>query len=134
MTKYLFLYGTLKPDAADCEIADIVSHLRSVGKGYVPGRLYDLGEYPGAVVDPSANTFVGGLLVEAPTDKALFEALDRYEEFDPSNLRASLFIRKKTKVRLADGRSVEGWIYVYNRDPGKAPLIRGGNYRNSKVA
>lgn len=133
MTKYLFLYGTLKPDAADSEIADVVRQLRKVGRGYVSGRLYDLGDYPGAIVDASSNSQVRGLLVELP-DETMLEALDRYEEFDPSNPRQSLFVRTKTKVQLADGRNVQGWIYVYNRQPGNAPLIRSGHYAKSRVA
>jgi gamma-glutamylcyclotransferase (GGCT)/AIG2-like uncharacterized protein YtfP len=134
MTKYLFLYGTLKPDSADSEIASIVSQLRSVGRGFVPGRLYDLGDFPGAVVDSSSTSLVRGLLVELPSNRAVLEALDRYEEFDPSNPRGSLFVRTKTRIRLTDGRKVEGWIYVYNKKPGNAPLIPGGHYSKSKVA
>ena len=133
-TEYLFLYGTLKPDGADREIADIVSQLRSVGRGYVAGKLYDLGDYPGVVIDHSSTSSVKGLLVEMPSDEAVLSALDKYEEFDPSNPRDSLFVRTKTRVRLTDGRSVKGWIYVYNRNPGSAPLIRGGHYSKSKVA
>jgi gamma-glutamylcyclotransferase (GGCT)/AIG2-like uncharacterized protein YtfP len=134
VTEYLFLYGTLKPDAADREIAPIVRRLRNIGRGRVRGKLYDLGGYPGAVVDASANSFVRGLLVELPPDKATLEALDRYEEFDPLDPGNSLFVRTKTKVRLTDGRNLQGWIYVYNRDPGNAPLVRGGEYSKSKVA
>ena len=133
-TKYLFLYGTLRPDAADREIAEIVSQLRRVGRGYVLGKLYDLGDYPGAIVDASSNSLVRGLLVEMPSDKAVLDALDRYEEFDPSKPHESLFVRTKTTVRLTDGRNLEGWIYVYNRSPGNAPLIRGGHYSKSRVA
>ena len=133
-TEYLFLYGTLKPDAADREIADVVKELRSVGRGRVPGKLYDLGDYPGAIVDASANTFVKGLLLELPNSKASLDALDRYEEFDSSNPRTSLFVRTRTRVRLTNGRNVQAWMYVYNRDPGNAPLIRGGEYSKSKVA
>jgi gamma-glutamylcyclotransferase (GGCT)/AIG2-like uncharacterized protein YtfP len=134
VTEYLFLYGTLKPDTADREISPIVQRLRNIGRGRVRGKLYDLGGYPGAVVDASSNSFVRGLLVELPADRATLEALDRYEEFDPSNPGDSLFIRTKTTVRLTNGRSVRGWMYVYNRDPGNAPVIRGGEYPKSKVA
>jgi len=134
MSKYLFLYGTLRPDMADSEIAAIVGRLRSIGRGYVHGKLYDLGDYPGAIVDPSSSSLVRGLLVQLPPEKEVLEVLDRYEEFDPANPGQSLFIRTKTKVRLTDGRNVQGWIYVYNRNPGEAPVIRGGHYSKSKVA
>ena len=122
------------PNEADREIAPIVKRLRRIGAAYVRGRLYDLGGYPGAIIDQSSNTSIHGELVELPADKTTLDALDAYEEFDSSNPEKSLFVRKKTKIKLANGRTVEGWIYVYNRDPGDAPIIRGGNYSKSKVA
>jgi gamma-glutamylcyclotransferase (GGCT)/AIG2-like uncharacterized protein YtfP len=72
--------------------------------------------------------------VALPSDERILEALDRYEEFDPSDLKRSLFVRKKAMVRLANGSRREGWIYVYNRHPGDAKLVRGGDYLRSKVA
>jgi len=77
---------------------------------------------------------IHGELVVLPSDGRILEALDRYEEFDPLDPKKSLFVRKKAKVRLANGSSREGWIYVYNRQPGKAKVVRGGDYLRSKVA
>jgi gamma-glutamylcyclotransferase (GGCT)/AIG2-like uncharacterized protein YtfP len=134
ITEYLFLYGTLLAEGAPDEVVGTLKSLRRIGPAHVRGRLYDLGEYPGAVIDHSANTSVHGELVELPADNAILDALDRYEEFDPSRPQKSLFVRKKAKIRLANGRNVQGWIYVYNRNPGNAPVIRGGNYSKSKVA
>lgn len=131
--EYLFLYGTLLADGPD-EVVGTLKSLRRLGPARIRGRLYDLGEYPGAVIDQSANTSVHGELVELPADKAILDALDRYEEFDPSRPQESLFVRKKAKISLANGRKVEGWMYVYNRNPGNAPVIRGGNYSRSRVA
>ena len=62
------------------------------------------------------------------------DLLDQYEEFDPTDPKKSLFVRKKAKIRMANGSSREGWIYVYNRHPGKAKLVRGGDYVRSKIA
>ena len=42
----LFVYGTLRPERAPAEIADVV---RLVGGGTVQGRLLELGGYPGLV-------------------------------------------------------------------------------------
>ena len=50
MKDYLFAYGTLAEEHAPQEIAGTVTQLRYVGQGFVFGRLYDLGEYPGAVL------------------------------------------------------------------------------------
>ena len=95
---------------------------------------YDFGDYPGAVLDPSSRTIVHGELVALPSDERILEVLDRYEEFYPANPKRSLFVRTKAKVRMANGSRREGWIYVYNRPPGDAKLVRGGDYLRSKVA
>jgi gamma-glutamylcyclotransferase (GGCT)/AIG2-like uncharacterized protein YtfP len=134
MSQHLFLYGTLLPSEAPEEIASIVKRFRRLGSAHVRGRLYDFGDFPGAVLDPSSRTMIHGELVVLPSDKRILQALDRYEEFDASDLKNSLFVRKRAKIRMADGSTCEGWIYVYNRHPGKAKLVRGGDYLRSKVA
>ncbi len=77
---------------------------------------------------------IHGELIVLPSDERILETLDRYEEFDPLDPKRSLFIRKKAIVRMANGKSREGWIYVYNKRPGKAKRVRGGDYTRSKVA
>ena len=134
MSEHLFLYGTLLPSEAPKEIASIVKRFRRLGSAQVRGRLYDFGEFPGAVLDSSSRTMIHGELVALPSDQQMLDLLDRYEEFDPTDPKKSLFVRKKAKIRMANGSSREGWIYVYNRHPGKAKLVRGGDYVRSKVA
>ena len=50
MAQYLFSYGTLQAELAPAEIAPVVRQLRPIGRASIPGILYDLGDYPGAVV------------------------------------------------------------------------------------
>ena len=134
MSEYLFLYGTLLPDQAPAEIAAILKSLRRIGPARVRGRLYDFGEYPGALLVPSSKTIIQGEVFELPSTRATLKALDQYEEFDPTNTEASLFIRTKTRARLTDGNQVDCWMYVYNDDPGTAPLLADGNYSRTKAA
>jgi gamma-glutamylcyclotransferase (GGCT)/AIG2-like uncharacterized protein YtfP len=134
MNEYLFLYGTLLPTQAPKEIASIVKRFRRLGPAQVRGKLYDFGDFPGAILDSSARTMIQGELVALPSDERTLEALDRYEEFDPLDTKKSLFVRKKAKVRMANGSSREVWIYVYNRRPGGAKLVRSGDYLRSRVA
>ncbi len=134
MREYLFLYGTLVPERAPDEVASVVRRFRPIGRAHVRGRLYDFGDFPGAILDPSSGATIQGQLVQLPADKALLRVLDRYEEFDPSKPKTSLFVRKKAEVKLSDGRSIKCWVYVYNRDPGDAPIVRGGDYSKVKVA
>lgn len=134
MRDYLFIYGTLLPEYAPNEIADTVRRLSYVGPAYVHGRLYDLGEYPGVILDASSQTKISGHLFRLPQDQSVLKSLDSYEEFEPGNLEESLFVRKQTTVTLDEGRAIQCWIYVYNRDPGAAPLVLSGDYTNHQAA
>ncbi|MDQ1638128.1 MAG: hypothetical protein QOF62_1467 [Pyrinomonadaceae bacterium] len=134
MIKYLFLYGTLIEPEPPEEITPLVKRLPRIGTASIPGRLYDLGDYPGAVVDASANTSIHGELVELPEDETVLDSLDKYEEFDPDNPKQSLFVRRKVNARLVNGENVDAWMYVYNKQPGDAPIIPGGTYSKSRVA
>lgn len=128
MKRYLFSYGTLLPKRAPTEIAPVVRRLRHVGRGKVRGRLYDLGEYPGAVLTKTGPAIVGQIF-ELPDDPEVLEKLDEYEGFDPARSRGSLFVRKRRLVNIDGGRQkVWCWIYVYNRRPGNAPAVAGGDF------
>ena len=134
MTEYLFLYGTLKPNEAANDVAETVKTLRPVGPATVPGRLYDFGDYPGAVIDQSARTSIKGELFELPSDDSALKSLDEYEEFNRTDRKNSLFVRARAIADLNDGRRVNAWVYVYNGDPGSARLIVSGDYSESRAA
>ena len=93
------------------------------------GHLYDLGEYPGLVLDPAADE-VHGTIFTVPDDRVL-AALDAYEGFEPNHPKRSLFVRTRVAAMLGDGRSCDCFAYVYNRDPAGAPVIASGRYRES---
>ena len=57
---------------------------------------------------------------------------DEYEGFDPSDPRASLFIRKRRYVQLEDGRRIFCWVYAYNRPVKLARAVSGGNYGKAR--
>ena len=103
MKRYLFSYGTLLPNRAPAEIAPVVRRLRRVGRGRVHGRLYDLGEYPGAVLSKSGPV-IAGEIFELPDDPDVLEKLDQYEGFDPAREQGSLFVRKKRLVNIDNGK------------------------------
>jgi gamma-glutamylcyclotransferase (GGCT)/AIG2-like uncharacterized protein YtfP len=128
MKQYLFSYGTLLPDHAPDEIAATVRRLRPVGRGFVRGLVYNLGEYPGAVLSKKGPP-IPGQVFELPDDPDILNRLDEYEEFDPADPQASLFVRTKWPVTFQDGRKkVVCWVYAYNRQPGAAPIVVGGDF------
>lgn len=129
MSESIFLYGTLLPGAAPREIAEAAAQLRFTGEGFVRGRLYDLGHYPGAVLDAAAEGRICGAVFTLPDDPAVLRALDAYEEFDPAAPGLSQFVRVRAMATLAAGGSAECWIYVYNRDVRGVRGIESGVWR-----
>lgn len=128
MKEYLFVYGTLLEDFAPKEIATAQEQLKCVGAGFINGRLYDLGEYPGAVLEQDGGNKVFGKIYELPSDVEILKALDEYEEFFPRKRKQSLFIRKQTSVSRANKKPIKAWVYEYNRDVRFSPIIRSGDY------
>jgi len=129
VSDYLFSYGTLLPEHAPAEISAAVSKLRPLGKGTVSGVLYDLGDYPGAVLNSSSDKKIFGTVFRLPDDATVLNELDRYEGFRPSAPSASLFLRKRHPVRLSSGRILNCWIYEYNGKRTAAPVVPNGRYR-----
>jgi gamma-glutamylcyclotransferase (GGCT)/AIG2-like uncharacterized protein YtfP len=124
MSDRLFVYGTLHPDRAPAEIADVVGSLRPLGEGTIKARRFDLGQYPGIVTDDKDRTKILGHVFALPEnkDQALAE-LDQYEEYDPKDKVNSLFRRKRMMVTLADGKRGACWVYVYNRPIKRGPSL-----------
>jgi gamma-glutamylcyclotransferase (GGCT)/AIG2-like uncharacterized protein YtfP len=131
MSSYLFAYGTLQPACAPPAIAHAVAKLHPIGEGFANGVLYDLGGYPGAVLDSSSDQRITGLVLHLPEDANVLREIDAYEEFDPAAPDTSQFIRILHPVVLATGESLRCWIYVYNRNLGSARILPSGVYRRS---
>ncbi len=113
----LFVYGTLMDGSGLREARLLKENSRSLGKAVLErARLFDLGEYPGAVRAASPSDRVFGQLVELDDASALevLSRLDEYEEYDPKSRERSLFIRRKAKVRR-DGELLDAWVYWYNK-------------------
>ena len=128
MHEYLFAYGTLQLEHAPQEILPLLAGLDYIGDASVRGMLYDLGDYPGAVLDPSSDFKVFGKVFEILDTASTLPELDRYEEFDPQAPSDSLFVRVLQPVELESGQVLQCWIYNFNRDPGAAPVFRPGRF------
>jgi gamma-glutamylcyclotransferase (GGCT)/AIG2-like uncharacterized protein YtfP len=129
MIRHLFAYGTLQHGHAPREMTAVVAQLRAVGRGTVPGALYDLGHYPGAILSPDSQQRIHGTIFALPADPQFLRNLDEYEECDPAAPAASQFLRAACVAELDSGVLVECWIYVYNRPVAAATRIEGGRWR-----
>ena len=128
MKDYLFVYGTLAGESAPKEVAGAFNKLRYVGRGFILGRLYDLGKYPGAVLNGNPRERIFGKLYQLPGDPEVLDRLDKYEEFDPGHPSQSLFKRSQASINRPNKTKVKGWVYEYNGDTTTLPRIKNGQY------
>lgn len=117
----VFVYGTLRLGAAQ--------HARLAGAtlldhGFVRGRLYALGAYPGAVLGGPARDRIAGEVFRLRRPVRDLAALDAYEglapEGDYRRARCSVATRRLGRVRA--------WIYVYDGAVAGLAVIPGGDF------
>jgi gamma-glutamylcyclotransferase (GGCT)/AIG2-like uncharacterized protein YtfP len=118
--RHLFAYGTLQPGLAPAEIAPVVEKLRPVGEGFVDGKLYDLGGYPGAVLHPASAWIVYGTVYELPEDAEILRQLDAYEGPE--------YVRIEQLVTLTAGGVVSCWVYDFQGRPGEERFLESGRW------
>jgi gamma-glutamylcyclotransferase (GGCT)/AIG2-like uncharacterized protein YtfP len=126
----LFVYGTLREALAHPMAKVLGTHAARIGRANFRGRLFDLGDYPGAVPSQDASDRVVGELyrIEPGREGALFAELDRYEGCDPDDPSSAEYVRVHATVEPEGGDPLEAWIYLYNRPTGRLERIVSGDY------
>lgn len=112
----LFTYGTLMRGYGLHRV--LAGGATFLEEGSVPGRLLDLGRYPGLI--PGQGRVRGELY--RLDDPALLAVLDRAEGVQ--------FVRSRTTVTLARDRRARAWVYRYRGPRDRAVPIPDGDYRS----
>ena len=97
-------------------MSSVMESLEYVGEGSAPGKIFELGSYPGAVFEAQSKTSVPGEVYKLPPNQKILSKLDSYEEFRATRPRQSLFIRESIIVRTNSGAKLACWAYRYNTD------------------
>lgn len=110
----VFVYGTLRPGGKNYPRYLEGRTVREM-PATAEGELFFVAEGGYPYVVPGTGE-VQGELVEI--DPALYgetlRDLDGLEEYDPKDEAGSVYLRRRTSVRLADGKVAEAWIYYWN--------------------
>ncbi|ACL72410.1 gamma-glutamylcyclotransferase family protein [Thioalkalivibrio sulfidiphilus] len=123
MREYLFVYGTLMGETPDAGVNRVLrQYCEDAGEGWVPGRLYRLGWYPGLVLEAGSRARrVPGRLLKLKAPARCWPVLDAYEGYRPEAPAHGEYRRCRVRVeRVSGGRSLLAWVYVY-----QGPLSRG---------
>ena len=124
--QYLFVYGTLKRDLRKHVLPEVDENLEFVGETTINGKLFDLGEYPGAV--PDERSKIKGEVFRLLRPRKVISVLDAYEGYDAADKKRSEYLRKKERVTLGGKTDLDVWIYWYNQEPPSSGRIRHQNY------
>ncbi len=129
----VFVYGTLRPGEKNYPryLGGRTSRERP---GTIRGELYFVrdGGYPYVA---EGDSIVRGDVMEI--DPALYHqtlrALDELEEYDPENEAESVYLRRRTAVRLDDGADVIAWTYYWNCPQIVGERVESGDFKKLKA-
>ena len=126
----LFVYGTLREAFGHPMHAALATRAQCIGKGFVRGELYDLGDYPGLFpsFETDRRTFGEVYRFDPESEVEALSLLDAYEGCGPHDRQPHEYVRKIVPCHLKEGSALEVWTYVLNRCPEWATLIPGGDY------
>jgi gamma-glutamylcyclotransferase (GGCT)/AIG2-like uncharacterized protein YtfP len=107
----LFVYGTLKRGQLNCSL--LTPHARSTERGWIRGRLFDVGPFP-ALTEGEGQVY--GELVQLDPENlaqvlAVIDALEEYREDDPDG---STYLRRVVAVTTEGSGTAHAYAYFYN--------------------
>ncbi len=121
----LFVYGSLRRDSGHPAHELVSNDFVLLGPARVQAKVYDLGEYPGAV--PSTDdSFISGELYRLKEGVDFEAAATRLDEYEGVNETPPLFTRSRVNV-YTDGLATDAWIYWYNGAVAGKPWIASGD-------
>ena len=120
----LFVYGTLRPFVEIAMAKWLRNSASHLGTATTPGRLYDLGAYPGMRTARGGRERVVGDVYRV-TDARVFRVLDRYE---------ARFVRERCVVSLERGGRRVAWAYRFRYRVASAARIASGDYRSHRFS
>jgi gamma-glutamylcyclotransferase (GGCT)/AIG2-like uncharacterized protein YtfP len=125
---YLFVYGTLQPSFVNPFAHFLRQNSQFAGVATIPGLLFDLGSYPGAIYLPNAATLVQGTLYNISARKsAVLNYLDEYEGIGYDYALPHEYIRTVIPARLPSSQ-IDCWAYLFNLTTDDKQLIPSGDY------
>lgn len=129
-TETLFLYGSLLQRTGHNSVDRIMSRFsRPLYRGYIHGRLYDLGQYPGVIESDKDTDRVFGMLVELSRASFVLPQLDKFEDYRQKQAEHSQYLRKQVEVYSVDKNKTEmAWCYIYNQPVNEDQWIRSGDW------
>jgi gamma-glutamylcyclotransferase (GGCT)/AIG2-like uncharacterized protein YtfP len=127
INSYIFVYGTLLMQ--DNQYAKYLNqHCRFIGDGKISGLLYDVGEYPAAIIATTPNQYIYGSIYLMDDAESVLPVIDEYEGLSDNNPQPWEYARSLVDIETADGL-LKCWMYIYNWSVDGMATITGGDYQ-----
>jgi gamma-glutamylcyclotransferase (GGCT)/AIG2-like uncharacterized protein YtfP len=126
ITPHLFVYGTLL-SGQNGYGAYLQQHCIFLQPGKFKGKLYDMGEYPGAVIQEDSSQYVHGSVYQMDDPEKILAFIDDYEGFGNDQEQPNLFIRILKEIETPS-EPIECWVYLYNLPVEQFTQIKSGRY------
>lgn len=126
-TDKLFVYGSLMGGIQSPIATYLKSNSIFLGEGFVYGKLYDIGKYPGLVDDNTLNSKVIGHIFQLSNPTAMLPNLDYYECVGDGFAQPNEYRREAITVHLGEKKEF-CWGYLYNSETTHLKRIESGNY------
>lgn len=127
-SEYLFVYGTLLKDFESYMSKFLERNSEFIGSGYFNGRLFEISWYPGAILSDIDAEKVYGHVFKIHNTDSIFKTLDNYEGIGETAEHPNEYIRVLVNAFLDSNKTINTWVYVYNRPVTHLKLIHSGNY------
>jgi len=125
-SQFLFVYGTLLQPGN--EFAEYLNqHCKFIAEGKIKGLLYDIGEYPGALIDSSEVSYIYGNIFRIDDPDAILNIIDDYEGIGGLYSHPQEYIRKQVEI-FTDNGNMTCWMYLYNLPVDTYSQVPAGDY------
>ena len=125
-SQFLFVYGTLLQPGNEFA-AYLNKHCKFIGDGRIRGRLYDIGQYPGAVIGNTEERYIHGSIFMMDDPETILKVVDDYEGIGELYNHPHEYIRELVDI-FTDNGDINCWIYLYNLPVAAYNEVTTGDY------
>ncbi|MET0465791.1 MAG: gamma-glutamylcyclotransferase family protein [Chitinophagaceae bacterium] len=133
---HLFVYGSLRSHFRSAAYEYIARYFDLAGDATVQGKIFDMGEYPGAIPGDDDSVIVGELY-QIKNEREFAWAICQLDDYEGVHVEAheSPLYRREIVQVSSGSSSIPAWIYWFNGDVTGKPLVASGdmvNYQQAK--
>jgi gamma-glutamylcyclotransferase (GGCT)/AIG2-like uncharacterized protein YtfP len=125
-SEHIFVYGTLLISSNQFA-GYLQQQCTLVDRGKFKGKLYDIGEYPGVVINNNGDQYVYGSIYLMHNPEQVLAVIDEYEGISIHDPHPQEYARNLIDIEGENG-IVTCWVYIYNWPIVGKDQIWSGNY------